>query len=284
VPASACTLPGILVADDTIDAPPNTPPQPQFDVKTVHVAEPYGDGTGRLHFTIGTAGGAVPPNSQWYLIWQRTTPDANHDRNYVAMKSDLLGNLAFEHGRVSYPLATTSPEPNQGNIPTRFGAASGSYDPATGVIRISVPAASVDGVAAGSSLLGIEARTYLGRNDSLPINQNISSDFSPAGSYTMVGNASCRLPPEAPTSLSARARKRTVELTWTDNSGDETAFLIERATSPGEGFVEIATVGANVASFVDSTVVKKTTYSYRVRAAAGPARSAYTNVASVRVK
>lgn len=284
VPPTACVLPGILVADDTVDNAPNAPLQQQVNVKTIHVGEPYGDGTAQLHFTIKTGGGALPPNSQWYLIWQRTTPDAAHDRNYVAMKSDLLGNVSFEHGRVSYPLVPTSPAPNQGNIPTRFGAASGTYDAGTGTIRIVVPTSAVDNVGAGSSLLGMEARTFLGRNDGLPISQAATSDFSPAGSYTMVGNASCLAAPAAPTALTAASRRRVVTLTWTDNSTNETAFLIERSASPGDGFVQIAETGSNVNVFDDTTASRKTTYYYRVRAANGAARSAYTNVASVRVK
>ena len=58
VPASGCTLPGIMVADDTIDTVPNAPPQPQVDVKTMHVAEPYGDGDWHAALHGGTAGGA----------------------------------------------------------------------------------------------------------------------------------------------------------------------------------------------------------------------------------
>ncbi len=284
VPASGCTLPGIIVAEDTIDTAPNAPLQPQVDIRTAHLGEPYGDGTGRLHFTVATGGGAAPPNSQWYVIWQRTTPDANHDRNYVAMKSGPLGNLGFEYGRVNYPLVTTGPAPNQGNVPTRSGAATGSYDAATGTIRISVPTASVDNVGAGASLLGVEVRTFLGRPDGLPISQSVASDFSPAGSYTLVGNASCRQPPQAPAGLTAKSGQRSVALTWTDNSNDETAFLIERSTSLDGGFVQIAAVGPNVTAFVDFLVVKKTVYFYRVRAAGGSARSSYTNVASLRVK
>jgi hypothetical protein len=287
IPATGCKLPGILVAEDTLDNAPNTPLLPALDVKTTHVAEPFGEsGAAVLHFTATTSGGALPPNSMWYIIWQRTTPDATHDRNYVAMKTDLLGRRAFEHGRVSYPISTGSPEANQGNIPTRIGTATGSYDAATGALRIQVPAAAVDNVAAGATLLGIEVRTFLARNDSLPINQNIASDFSPAGSYTLVGNASCQLVPEAPTALSATAQhgKRAVLLAWSDNSTDETSFVIERSTSAADGFAVLATVGANVTSYSDSQVVKKTTYFYRVRALRDAAPSANSNVASARVK
>jgi hypothetical protein len=283
VPVTGCALPGILVADDQVDHAPNAPLQSTVDVKALHVAEPFGDGTGRLHFTVSTGGGPVPPNSSWYVMWQRTTPDATHDRNYVAMRSDLLGQLSFDYGKISYPLSTGSPGANQGNIPTRVGAASGSYDP-SGFIKITIPTASVDNVAAGATLLGLEVRTFLGRNDLLPVNQNVTSDFSPAGSYTMVGNASCKEPPAAPTGLTASSKKHEVQLSWTDNSNDETAFLVERSTSANDGYVQIASVGAGATSFTDTLVIKKTTYFYRVRAANGAARSAYTNPASVRVK
>ena len=284
VPDSPCAQPGIKVAEDTLDNPPNVPAQPSVDLKTIHLAEPYGDGTGQLHFTLAVGPGAVPPNSQWYILWQRTTPDETHDRNYVAMKSDLLGNLSFEHGRVTYPLVPTSPAANQGNLPTRFGSATGSHDAAKGLIRISVPTSAVDNVSAGAALLSMEARSFLGRNDGLPINQNATSDFSPAGSYTIVGNASCLQPPVAPTALAASTKKGQVTLTWNDNSSDETAFVVERSLSPLDGFVEIATVGANTRTYIDKTAVKKSTYHYRVRAENGPAKSAYSNIASIRVK
>jgi len=285
VPPTACALPGILVADDTIDNAPNTPPSPAVDIRTVHVAEPFGtNGAGVLHFTIKTGAGALPPNSQWYLIWNRTTPDATHDRNYVAMRTDLLGNASFEHGRVNYPIVAGNTATNQGNIPTRFGATTGSYDPGTGVIRIQVATENVDNIGAGALLLSMEARAFFGRNDNLPISQATTSDFSPAGSYLLVGNASCALPLDAPTELSASSKKRVVSLSWTDNSGDETSFVIERSTSPSDGFVEIVSVPANTTSFSDAGVAKQVTYFYRVRAARGASRSAYSNVASVKVK
>jgi hypothetical protein len=283
VPVSGCAVPGLLVADDQVDAPPNAPLQPAVDVRTIHAAEPYGDGSGALHFTIGTGGSVLPPSSQWYLIWQRTAPDETHDRNYVAMKTDLAGRASFEHGRVSYPVSTGGPQANQGNVPTRVGTASGSYDPG-GAIHIVVPTASVDNVGPGATLLGVEARTFLGRSDALPINQNLASDFSPAGSYALVGNAACKQPPDAPTALKAAWKKRAVTLTWTDNSSDETGFLIERSTSAGDGYVEVAQASGNATTFVDATAIRKTTYFYRVRAANGAARSAYSNAASVRTR
>ena len=40
-----------------------------------------------------------------------------------------------------------------------------------------------------------------------------------------------------------------INLTWTDNSSNETGFKIERSASPSSGFQEIATVGANVTTY-----------------------------------
>ncbi|HEY2973448.1 MAG TPA: hypothetical protein VGJ48_13125 [Pyrinomonadaceae bacterium] len=287
---SACRLPGITVGVDELDNAPNTPLVPQVDLRRLYVAEPYSGGANKLVFTLQLAsGGALPPNSQWYIIWNRLTPDANHDRNYLAAKSDALGNLTFEHGRVSYPLVYLDPQPNQGNIPTRFGAAEGSYDPVKGIITISVTNDKVDNVSANQQLLSMEARSFLGRNDGLPINQNTSSDFATAASYTFVGNESCNLPPAAPTNLTATSQQTgqprgEITLGWSDNSNDETSFSIERSTSLNSGFVEVVTVGANTVTYTDRNLARKTTYYYRVRALKGTAKSGYSNIAGARTK
>jgi hypothetical protein len=71
-------------------------------------------------------------------------------------------------------------------------------------------------------------------------------------------------------------------LTWTDNSTNETGFRIERAAglNATSGFSEIATVGANVVSYVDAGLPNATAYSYRLRAYNGAGNSGYSNVAT----
>jgi hypothetical protein len=70
--------------------------------------------------------------------------------------------------------------------------------------------------------------------------------------------------------LSATAiNSHRVDLAWTDNSNNETGFRIERCTgntaacSAGP-FGTVATVGANVTTYSDTTVAPSTTYTYRV--------------------
>ncbi len=75
-------------------------------------------------------------------------------------------------------------------------------------------------------------------------------------------------PPVAPSMLAATPSGNSIDLTWLDNSSDEDGFRVERRTGAG-AWIQIATTMANVASYIDSGVVRGTTYEYRV-AAFGP--------------
>ncbi len=83
--------------------------------------------------------------------------------------------------------------------------------------------------------------------------------------------------PNAPTSLAATAVSTSqINLSWTDNSGNETGFKIERCTGSGcTNFAQIATVSANV--YNNTGLSKNTTYTYRVRAYNAAGNSAYSN-------
>jgi hypothetical protein len=287
---TACVLPGLTVAKDPGDNAPNTPAVPQVDLQSVSIAEPYLGGAQKLTFTIKLAGGgALPANSQWYVMWDRPKPDPNYSRDYVAMRTDLMGTPSFEYGRINYPLQYTAPQPNQGNLPTKLGTPdAAAYDATKGTIQITVTRSLLDddaNIGVGKTLNTIEGRSYLGRNDMLPTNQNASSDYTGDGTYTIAGNDACQLAPNAPTNLTAASpSKGVINLTWVDNSNNETGFSIERSTSIDTGFAEIATVGANATTYTDRSVTRRVTYYYRVRAVRGTARSGYSNVAAARTK
>ena len=68
-------------------------------------------------------------------------------------------------------------------------------------------------------------------------------------------------------------------LTWTDASGNETGFKIERRVGLAGTYGEIAIPGANTTSYVDSSLSASTTYCYRVRAFNGAGDSDYSNAA-----
>jgi alpha-tubulin suppressor-like RCC1 family protein len=108
--------------------------------------------------------------------------------------------------------------------------------------------------------------------------------FNAAGSSGPSNSASARThpappPPAAPSALLANAASASrVDLTWSDNAGNEDGFRIERHTGNGN-FAPIATVAANVTSFSD-TDASPASYSYRVQAYNAGGASAYSNTAT----
>ena len=91
-------------------------------------------------------------------------------------------------------------------------------------------------------------------------------------------------PPADPTNLTATVLPGPqVSLAWTDNSGNETGFVIERCTGVAcTAFAPIATTGADTVSYADAAVTDGNIYSYRVFAAIDAVLSnAPTNTASV---
>ncbi|MGQ9801671.1 MAG: DUF7948 domain-containing protein [Candidatus Saccharicenans sp.] len=87
--------------------------------------------------------------------------------------------------------------------------------------------------------------------------------------------------PAGPTNLTATAvHERRVNLNWTDNSGGETGFRVERKTGGGN-WSTLTNLAANVTSYPDTSVVESTTYTYRVFAFNGSGDSAASNEATV---
>ena len=66
------------------------------------------------------------------------------------------------------------------------------------------------------------------------------------------------------------------QLSWADNSSDESGFNIERKTGTTGTYAQIASVGANVTSYTDSSLTSSTTYCYRVNAFNNAGTSPYS--------
>ncbi|HEX2162504.1 MAG TPA: fibronectin type III domain-containing protein, partial [Thermoanaerobaculia bacterium] len=87
-------------------------------------------------------------------------------------------------------------------------------------------------------------------------------------------------PVAAPSELAATAISSTqVELTWSDNSDDETQFRIE-ARPAGGSFARVATTGANATGATVGGLSPDTAYDFRVQARRGGAASPFSPAAS----
>jgi hypothetical protein len=102
-----------------------------------------------------------------------------------------------------------------------------------------------------------------------------------AGSMSGTASVTVTTIPNPPSNLRATAVSSTeIDLTWTDNSTNETGFKIQRSSDGGNTWTQIATVGHGVTSYHDTTVHRRTTYEYRVAAYNGAGTSAWSNIAT----
>jgi hypothetical protein len=86
--------------------------------------------------------------------------------------------------------------------------------------------------------------------------------------------------PTTPTNFIASSiSHNTVNLTWNDQSGNESAFIIEREISGV--FKTIAITAANSTSYIESGLSPETTYRYRILAYNSLGKSAYSEIDTV---
>jgi parallel beta-helix repeat protein len=108
--------------------------------------------------------------------------------------------------------------------------------------------------------------------------------------YNSVGDSNCsneasaitlNTIPVAPSNLTATAVSGSqINLSWADNSTNETGFEIERKTGSGS-FSQVATVLAGITTYSDASLSPLTAYTYRVRAYNATGNSSFSNEVSV---
>jgi FtsP/CotA-like multicopper oxidase with cupredoxin domain len=86
-------------------------------------------------------------------------------------------------------------------------------------------------------------------------------------------------PPDSPSNLSATTLSTSeIDLSWTDNSLDETGFVIDRSDNDID-YAQIAALGGDSTAFTDTGLASSTTYYYQVAAVNDGGTSAYSNTA-----
>jgi hypothetical protein len=112
-------------------------------------------------------------------------------------------------------------------------------------------------------------------------NETSGSNYSSTASVTTPAGPPAPGAPLAPSNLTATAAAPTqINLTWADNSSDETSVVLERSTSSTFGTITSVTLGANTTSHADTSLAAGTTYYYRVKATNANGSSPYSNTAS----
>lgn len=98
------------------------------------------------------------------------------------------------------------------------------------------------------------------------------------GAYEYPVNT-CTVPsvPNGPSNLTAVASTNKIDLTWVDNSGLESAYIIERSVN-GTTFTQIASLTPNTTTYSNTGLIANTKYYYRVMATNCYGNSIYSTV------
>ncbi|MBI2822630.1 MAG: DUF11 domain-containing protein [Acidobacteria bacterium] len=124
--------------------------------------------------------------------------------------------------------------------------------------------------------VGASAAETVTNNASVSNPSDVNNSNNSASDVTTIVSV-----PEAPGALAAVACfGAEIQVTWKDNSSDETGFKLERKTGAGGSFVLIKTLAANATSYLDTGLSSSTSYVYRVSATNAAGDSAYSNEAT----
>ena len=173
-----CQVPGVQVlSDPTGDGFGLGIPsaQPPFDIQSVSIAEPYNVGLDKLVFTIKVKDLTVVPGATTWPV-RFNAPNGN---TYVVEMNTLVGGTStqndalFQYGLDGGTLSTADPL---------------SGFSADGTITIVVPRSGV-----GNPAIGEKLSAFIMRVEAVAVTpDNCPDSLTPAGSYTIVGNASCQ--------------------------------------------------------------------------------------------
>jgi uncharacterized repeat protein (TIGR03803 family) len=263
------------------------------------VAGQVTSGVAGVQFKVGGVNVGVEDTSSSYSTSWDTTTIVNGSYTLTAVARDIAGNVMTSSVvtvNVSNPVADTT-------NPTVSITAPAGGATVSGTVTISANAS--DPTVAGQVTSGVAGVQFKVGGVNVGV-EDTSSSYSTSwdtttivnGSYTLTavardvaGNSTLSSAISitvnnvvvAPSTLSAALSGAQIQLAWSDLSNNETSFKIERKLGSGGTYALIGTVGANVTSYIDTSVVsaEAAQYVYRVKAVASLGESAYSNEASI---
>ena len=250
------------------------------------------DGVLCADFEEGAAG-AVP--SQNHPV-TGSTSIANGIWHHVAATYDGTSWRLYLDGNVEAQLAVGQPVASASDVPVSLATALNSTSVASGffagvvdevriwnVARTQAEIQSTANSQITTATSGLVARWSLDEGSGSAISGSAGTSVNgtiTGADFTWVGPAPFNLsftPPAAPTEFAADAPNSSqINLSWSDNSGNEAGFEIERSTTGSGGpFLPLTTRPANATSYTDGGLSPSTSYCYQIRAVNGAGASSY---------
>ncbi|MCC7390928.1 fibronectin type III domain-containing protein, partial [Candidatus Sumerlaeota bacterium] len=213
----------------------------------------------------------------WDLDSQGTTGDRTFFNG--TLRADYVGDDAG-----TYTIASTATGPFAGISSFNFDVASGARYDAEYPDRLTTSSGSTVALTYSGGTADTAAVAYDGTSRVLVFGFPFETIASAAKrDEVMAAAVTFLLPdaPSAPSALSATTNSQTqIDLSWTDNSSNETGFIIARSTTSGGPYTDIFTTAANATSYSNTGLTANTTYYYVVRATASVGDSSNSAQAS----
>lgn len=232
-------------------------------------------GAGRYYLAVAGVGNAVTPYSDYgslgeyfisgsvppAVVAADTTPPAPNPMTWASAP-------AAQSASSITMTATTASDPS-GGVQYQFQCIAGGTGCTTSAWQSSSNYLATGLVAATGYTFQVFARDALG-------NTTVAS--SPASATTQ----QLATIPNAPSILSATAvTGKKINLKWTDNSSNETSFIVQRSTNGGASWTWSATLAQNATAYTNSGLTAGKTYTYRVGASSS-AGTAYSSILSAK--
>jgi hypothetical protein len=186
------------------------------------------------------------------------------------MKYDSNGNLLWQNLDADGPSLSLL-----ALAPMRLDGSNAAYVAGSTMSSMGVCKVNSDGTSAWAATTssGYPVWFEFGTDNSIYIVGGTTAKFLQSGTIPS--------PPAAPSNLVATsAGTSSINLTWTDNSTNETSFVLMQSSTSGGIFNKLITIPANTTSYTDVGLGSSATYYYKIQATNAGGNSAWSNEAS----
>lgn len=190
----------------------------------------------------------------------------------VVLKYDGNGNLLWQNLDADGPGLSLL-----ALAPMRLDASNAAYVAGSTMSSMGVCKVNSDGTSAWAATTssGYPVWFEFGTDNSIYIVGGTTARFTQSGTIPS--------PPAAPSNLVATpAGTSSINLTWADNSTNETSFVLMQSSSSGGIFNKLITIPANTTSYTDVGLGSSATYYYKIQATNAGGNSSWSNEASAK--
>jgi hypothetical protein len=265
-------------------------------VNSLSIGDAAGDSFGNTYiingeYVVSNAGSIITKlSASGTVIWSKTNTingnkvEVGTDNNPVVggypsvgygvalIKYDTNGNVLWQNLDADGPTLSLL-----SLAPMRLDASNAAYVAGSTMSSMGVCKVNIDGTSAWAATTssGYPVWFEFGTDNSIYVVGGTTAKFTQSGTIPS--------PPAAPSNLVATpAGTSSINLTWADNSTNETGFVLMQSSTSGGIFNKLITIPANTTSYTDVGLGSSATYYYKIQATNAGGNSIWSNEASAK--